>query len=331
MGEKMKRNITLAGAAILLLLAAACSSGGIGDILGGGSNTNGTAATQIRGTVDSVDTNSQSIYLTNVSGNGSMLSSGGSGTTTRVYYDNRTSVSYNGQTFRPTDLERGDQVDVYLDRSNSNQPLATSMNVVYNARTGNTYPSTTNPSSTYPSSTSTVHGIVRSLDTYRNQMTVQQSYNNATITVPYNTNTPVYYNGATYSVSQLEVGDEIDIRMNGSYAQDITVTRSMSSNTGVPGSTQYSTIRGTVRFVDTNNHTIQLDSPSWISNFNRGSATTPSTVYVTYNPNMSIMVNGQSYAISGLERGDVIDVQVSGTNTNSLYAQSISLVRDVRQ
>ena len=79
---------------MVLLLAAACSSGGIGDILGGGSSTgNGSYATQVRGTVDSIDTNSQSILLTNVSANGSMLSSGGSGNTYRVYYDSRTSVS----------------------------------------------------------------------------------------------------------------------------------------------------------------------------------------------------------------------------------------------
>src|SRR5438552_2098338 len=152
----MRKNITLAGAAIVLLLAAACSSGGIGDILGGGSSTgNGTYATQVRGTVDSIDTNSQSILLTNVSANGSMLSSG---------------------------------------------------------------------------------------------------------------NWPAYYNGATYSVSNLEVGDEIDVRMNGNYAQDITVTRSMSATNGsypngttnpngstYPSNGQYSTVRGTIRYVDTTN------------------------------------------------------------------------------
>ena len=326
----MKKNLSLAGAAIALVLLAACgSSGGIGDILGGGNNAN--YATQIRGTVDSIDTYNQTIVLTNVSGNGSMLSSGGSttGNTVRVLYDSRTTVSYNGQNFRPTDLERGDQVDVNVERTNNNEPLATSMNVVYNARAGNTYPNSGTPSGTYGT---TVHGVVRSIDTSRGTMTVDRGYNGGVITVPYNTNTPVYYNGTTYRVTDLEVGDEIDVRMNGNYAQDITVTRSVSSS-GTYGnsSSQYSTIRGTVRAVNTSNHTIQLDSPSWISGFNRGSATNTSTVYITYDPNLSINVNGQSYPISGLERGDVIDVQVSGNTTNNLFARSISLVRDVRQ
>jgi len=57
----------------------------------------------------------------------------------------------------------------------------------------------------------------------------------------------------------------------------------------------------------------------------------PNTLTVSYNPSMSIIVNGQSYPVSGLERGDVVDIQVSGNNTNSLYAQSMTLVRDVRQ
>jgi hypothetical protein len=324
----MKRNLSMAGAALLLLLAAACSSGGIGDILG---SNNGGTATQVRGTVDSVDTSNQSILLTNVSGNGSMLSSGGSGNTIRVYYDTRTTVSFNGQNYRPTDLERGDQVDVNLDRSNSNQPLATSMNVVYNARTGGTYPS---GGSTYPGTYSTIHGVVRSVDTNRNQMTVQQTSNGQNIVIPYNTNTPVYYNGASYSVSNLEIGDEIDVRMNGSYAQDVTVTHSISASTGsstYPSNNQYATVRGTVRYIDTANHTIQIDSPSWINGFNRSTGSTPSTLSISYNPSMSIIVNGQSYPVSGLERGDVIDVQVSGANTNNLYAQSMTLVRDVRQ
>jgi len=44
-------------------------------------------------------------------------------------------------------------------------------------------------------------------------------------------------------------------------------------------------------------------------------------------------VQGQTYPVSGLERGDVVDVQVanSGYNTSSYVAQRIMLVRDVRQ
>src|ERR1700704_5010092 len=97
----MKKYSLVTGAALAVLLLAACgTSGGLGDIFGGGNS--GTYATQIRGTVHSVDTASRTIYLTNATGNGSMLSSGGSsgnGNSVRVTYDNRTTVNYNGQSY----------------------------------------------------------------------------------------------------------------------------------------------------------------------------------------------------------------------------------------
>ena len=144
-----KNTLSFAAAAVALLLLAACgSSSPMGDIFGSGNgNGNGNYNTEIRGTVDSVDLNSGSIYLINATNsNSGMLSSGG-GNSYRVYFDNRTTVDYNGRSFRPEDLERGDQVAVRVDQS-SNRPYATSMSVLYDARNSNT--SGTYPS-TYPS------------------------------------------------------------------------------------------------------------------------------------------------------------------------------------
>src|SRR5437868_3024885 len=90
--EAMHKTKVVAAAVFALLLAAACgSSSGIGNVFGGGNQ-----AYDIRGTVDSVDTNSRSIMLTNVSGyNNSLAGSGGGyGNTVRVYYDDRTSISF---------------------------------------------------------------------------------------------------------------------------------------------------------------------------------------------------------------------------------------------
>src|SRR5206468_8840943 len=94
----------LALAAVALIALAGCGS--MGDVLG---TNNGNQSSTLHGTVDSVDTYGHSILLTNTSGGyNNMLSSGGSGSSVRVYYDNNTSVSYNGQNYRPEDLERGD-------------------------------------------------------------------------------------------------------------------------------------------------------------------------------------------------------------------------------
>src|SRR6266849_1947357 len=123
----MHKYTTLAAATFALLLLAACGSSGngIGDIYGNGSNRNGTY--ELRGTVDSIDTRNQSIYLTNVSGYSSSLNTGG-GDSVRVFYDNRTVMNYQGRTYRPDQLERGDEVSVLVDQS-GNQLLAQSMDV----------------------------------------------------------------------------------------------------------------------------------------------------------------------------------------------------------
>ncbi|MGZ8832796.1 MAG: DUF5666 domain-containing protein [Thermoanaerobaculia bacterium] len=318
---------TLAAATFALLFLAACgSSGNMGDILGSGPN-NGTYSSEIRGTVDSVDLNSGSIDLINVSGNSSMLSSGG-GSTARVFFDNRTSVDYNGRSYHPEDLERGDQVAARVDQSN-NRLYATSMSVLYDVRTRSSDPSGNYPNDTYGT---TVHGSVRSVDTSRRTITLDDSYGRTT-TVQYSTNTPVTYNGQRYSPADLETGDEIDVRVDnlggGQYAaRDITVTRSVSNN-GSYGSTTRSTIRGTVRYVDTTRRTIELDSVT-ATNFNRGSGST-GTFIVQYDPNTQVNVQGQLYPISGLERGDVIEVQVDNLGNGNYIARQINLVRDVNR
>jgi hypothetical protein len=337
----MKTTKSLAAASLALILLAACGSSGMGDIFGGGSNQQ-QSNYEIRGTVDSVDMNSRSIYLTNVSGYTSMLSNGGSngGSAVRVYYDDRTPVDYNGQSYRPADLERGDQVAVRVDES-GNSLMAQSMTVLrdVSSNSGSSYPN----GSTYPSQSgsydTTIHGTVRSIDTSRRTIEVDRGYGSTTI-VEFDTNTPVYFNNQTYRAADLERGDEIDIRTrdlgNGRFqAQDISVTRSMSSNSnngGVyngNGSSQTATIRGTVSSVDTSRHTITLDSTNWISGFTSGSGSSTRTV-VYYDTNAGIDVNGRTEAVTGLQRGDVIEVQVARDSNNStLWAQRMSLVRDV--
>ena len=225
----MKNYRSLAAASFALLLLAACGSSGIGDILGGGGNNQQTY--EIRGVVDSVDINNQSVYLTNVSGLQSMLSGGSSGNTARVYFDDQTQVAYQGKAYRPQDLERGDEVTIRVD-ANGNQLKADTINVTYDASGGGT---------------------------------------------------------------------------------------TTSSST--------STIRGTVSYIDTARHTIELDSTSWISGFQSGNSGTRMTV--SYDTNATVDVQGRLYPISNLERGDVIEVRVSNANSSLPYAQSIVLVRDV--
>jgi bifunctional DNA-binding transcriptional regulator/antitoxin component of YhaV-PrlF toxin-antitoxin module len=323
---------SLIAASLTMLLLAACGSTGIGDVLGGGGGGSQTSNYEIRGTVESVD--SQSVWLRNVSGYTSMLSNSGSGNsgTARVYFDNQTTVDYQGQAYRPQDLERGDEVVVRVDED-GNRLIANSMTVTYNAG-GNT-------SSSYPSSSgaygSTVRGTVRYVDASRGTLEIDRGSGMSTMMLDFDTATPVYFNGNTYRVADLERGDEVEIRVretggNRVLAQDVTVVRSVSGGSGTYGgsstSNQYATIRGTVRSIDTSRRTFELESANWISGFNTGAGTGVSRITVQYSDSMQIDVNGRLHPMAGLERGDVVNVQVSRSGS-AYWAERVTLVHDI--
>ena len=320
----MIRIKSLAAVSLAVLFLAACGSSGMGDILGGGSQSSQNY--EIRGTVDYVDVSSRSIQLVNVSGNNSSMLSGGSSNSVRVYYDDRTPVEYNGQTYRPQDLERGDEVVVRVDES-GNSLMAQSMTVVRDVSVGT---SPTYPGGTYDSS---VRGTVRYVDTSRRTIEVDQGSGTLT-TVEYETSTPVYFNNQTYRAADLERGDEIDIRVRSAgtnrwVAEQISVIRSVNGSSS-GSSTSVSTLRGTVLYVDTSRRTIELESTSWRSNFKSNTGTSSGRMIVSYDANTSVNVGGQWQAVTGLERGDVVEIEVSNPNAATPFASRIYLIRDVR-
>lgn len=330
----MRTTKSLTAASFMLVLLAACGSSGMGDILGGGSGSGRTY--ELRGTVDSVDANSRSIYLRNVSGyNSSMLSNSG-GDAVRVYYDDRTPVSHQGSTYRPEDLERGDVISVVVDES-GNRLMAETMTVVSDvsgSSNGTLYPS----GSTSGAYGSTIRGTVRFVDVSRRTIEIDRG-TGSPIIVDIDTSTPVYYGGNTYRVGDLERGDEVEVRVRESsgrpMAQDITVTRNISDPNGGglyggSSSTQTTTVRGTVRYVDTSRRTIELESATWMNNFNSSTGSGSRTIVVKYEPGFRLDVDGSLQSIEGLERGDVIEVQVREMSGSTWLAQRAFLVRNVR-
>lgn len=94
----------------MVLLLAGCGSigdlgGTLGDILG---STGADDASDIRGTVNRVDTSNQSIVLDVSYVNNLRDTRQGS----VVYYDSNTVVEYQGNRYNVTDLERGDEVAI---------------------------------------------------------------------------------------------------------------------------------------------------------------------------------------------------------------------------
>src|SRR5581483_6814303 len=309
-----RRRALLPLAALALIILASCGSSGI---LGGNDNTDSRT---IHGTVDSVDLNSNSIILMNTSGYNSSLTTGGTnGSTVRVYFDPNVPVTYQGQNYRPQDLERGDEVDVRVTQSGS-RLVADSMIVTYNANPNNN-------GGVYASSSIT--GTVRYVDTRNRTIEVDRGYGSNVI-VDYDSSTSVMFNGRSYLPGDLEPGDQVTISTRNAtsgrqIAQNIDVTRSMNSSSG----SQYATIRGTVRSIDTYNHTIQLESASYISGFLPGNRS--SVIVLQYDPSAQINVNGSLQPVSGLERGDMIEVQARDLGNSKWLASSFTLVQNVRR
>ena len=220
------------GLAVILLLVSACGSSGIGDIFGGGNSGSNPQSNLVRGTIDYVDANNRSIVLRNVSGYSSMLSnSGSSGSALRVYYDNQTEVQYQGQDFRPTDLENGDEVEVRVMESGS-QLMADHVTVVRDVTSG-----TSSSSSGYPSSanTSTIRGTVRYVDTTNRTLELESATGlgfttgGSTILVSYPSNMTIDVGGRAQALSGLERGDVVEVQVersgNSYYANRMWLVR----------------------------------------------------------------------------------------------------------
>lgn len=218
-------------AAVALLLAACGSTGGLGDIFGTGTGTGTnyptTQSAALQGTVNSVDTRNQRIDLTVYDYNNQQRS-------TTIYYNSGTRVYYQNQSGSPSQLERGDRVDIQ-GTNNNGQYIADTITVVQSMSSS----STTYPGNTYPNSASrSILGTVSNVDLSARRVDLTSSYVNGLRTSQSNfsfyfdTNTRVLYQGRTYSPSDLERGDQVEVRAfdngNSSYLADtITVTRNV--------------------------------------------------------------------------------------------------------
>jgi hypothetical protein len=108
-------------------------------VLGGSGNASSypsgnypnSQVSQIQGTVSYVDPTAQRIDLNAAYGNGLRTTQNNS---TSIYYDSRTRVMYQNRSYVPTDLERGDQIDVHVYNNNNGQLLADTITVTRNVR-----------------------------------------------------------------------------------------------------------------------------------------------------------------------------------------------------
>ena len=112
--------------------------------------------------------------------------------------------------------------------------------------------------------TSQVSGTVVGLDTRNQQIGLRQS-NGQTVGIAYDQNTQVVFNNQSYSVGNLENGDQVTLRVqplqNGGYYTDyVQVDQSVSSVYNSRTSGQLQSFYGTVRQVDYNNAWFTVDA-----------------------------------------------------------------------
>lgn len=193
-----------------VLLLAGCGSGGIDDIFGRTGDPT-TVANDLRGTVESVDTRDRVIIVSVDDAYRSGLRDRGYGEV-ELFYDDRTIVQFEGRSYRPEDLERGDRIAAAVGQSGS-RLVADQIEVLYDVTSGRSAGGTTSPTS------GEVRGEVRFVDTRDRTIeldgtTFSRGFDPGggrgdVLVVHYDTSTVVEFQGRRYTPENLERGDQV--------------------------------------------------------------------------------------------------------------------------
>jgi hypothetical protein len=248
---------------VAVILLTGCGSTGI---LGGGSSSddrndrNSTydpyeqRVDNVRGTIERVDTRERIIVVDaeNTGYNSNLRNGNGTGEVV-LSYDDRTTVEFQGKTFRPEDLERGDRIlaEIASGSSLSNDRLlANEIQVLYDVTSGVGDNDGYNTNGGYNDSARNLRGTVRYLDTRSRTVEVDtyaqsqgfsagstgssgSTTRSGVVVVHYDAQTVVEFQGRRYQPENLERGDEVEIdarNISGQLvAEEILVVRDAQS------------------------------------------------------------------------------------------------------
>lgn len=150
------------------------------------------------------------------------------------------------------------------------------------------------------------------------------------VTVLYDTDTPVYYEGDRYQPSNLEAGDlivvDVERGSGGAWlAQSIEVEAGRQDRADGPfedddpfdDDDEITTLTGEVRAVDTREREIQIDTSHGVHSFE-------------YRTGTVVRYQGEQYQVEALERGDVIRVEVEQDFDGDWVTDEIVVERSVQ-
>ncbi|HYO12232.1 MAG TPA: hypothetical protein VE685_03440 [Thermoanaerobaculia bacterium] len=227
---RIVRSTSFLTALVAAVLLAGCGSSGVGDILGGGRDTRTNdrydpyTTGDVRGTVERVDTLDRFIVV-NVEGTGyrSDLRNGNDDEVT-LYYDDRTRVEFEGQTYQPDDLERGDRIQADVEQSGS-RLFVQDIEVLYDVTGGNQNDRYSQDDRYRDDDLASreLRGTVRYLNTRDRTLEIQPSSSGFStgrtddiVVVHYDSGTIVEFEGRRYQPENLERGDVVEIELSGS-------------------------------------------------------------------------------------------------------------------
>ncbi|HEX7184311.1 MAG TPA: DUF5666 domain-containing protein [Thermoanaerobaculia bacterium] len=223
-------------ALVIATLLSGCGSSGVGDILGGGRDTRtsddryGNSISDVRGTVERVDTLNQRIYVDGEAGYRNDLRNGDDELV--LYYDDRTVVEHDGRTYRPQDLERGDRIAADVEQS-GDRLFVEQIEVLYDATAGGIGGTRDDDLAS-----NELRGTVRYVDTRDRTVEIERSSGYSSgrdniVVVRYDTRTIVEFEGRRYNPENLERGDVVEVELSNTggqlLAQEILVVADANS------------------------------------------------------------------------------------------------------
>jgi len=156
-----------------LIIATACSQlGQLGNVLGTGT----PQASQVSGTVQSVDTRNQQIVLQQTNGQSIGL-----------LFDSQTQVTFQNRTYSVTNLERGDRVTARIQQANNGSAYYTDLVQVDQSVSGSGGTVYQSNGSVEQGTVQSLQGTVRQVDRKNGIFTLDiGNYNVLTVSLPYN-------------------------------------------------------------------------------------------------------------------------------------------------
>lgn len=223
---KLQR-ISFLAALVAALVLTGCGSSGIGDILGGSRDTStndpyNRNINNVRGTVERVNTTERYIVV-DAEETTSNLRNGGDEVV--LYYDDRTTVEFQGRTYRPADLEAGDRILADVD-SNGSRLMVEEIQVLYDVTSNTTDDyaddrydddryDNDRDNDRYDTRTTEVRGTVRYVDTRDQTLELEPSTGRTgLVVVHYDSSTIVEFEGRRYRPENLERGDRVEVEVH---------------------------------------------------------------------------------------------------------------------